>query len=196
MPAPTPVPVLPEDGPLVVQALAGDEKAFRTLVNRNLPTVYNFLYRMAQTPEQAEEWTQDTFVKVYKNLKTYDTTRPFKPWVLRIASNTAVSALRKEAKVVSIQSSLDGLKESGSWAEPAAPGDTAAQAETRLVEAQLQEALGQLDPKYRQVLLLRYTEDLSYEEISDAMAVPLNTVRTWLRRGRDKLMALAKELTE
>lgn len=181
----------PQEAELIKLAAEGNPKAFRLLVNRYLPLVYGYLFRMTQNHELSEEMAQETFVKAYQNLKKFDRTRTFKPWLLRIASNTTISELRKQKKVVS----LDALEEEGAFnaVSDRVSEDVALQLERQSDTAEVQKALGKMEPKYRQVLLLRYQQELSYEEISEVTQTPLNTVRTWLKRGLDKLKQAVKE---
>ncbi len=181
------------DPELIERSLRGDQKAFGHLVTRYLPLVYNYLYRMTQNHEVSEEMAQEAFVKAYKNIKSFDRNRPFKPWILRIASNAAITELRKQSKVVS----LNALEEEGYWGEAdhSATEDVVVRLERKLSSEEAMKAMAQLDEKYRHVLLLRYQQELSYEEIAESMKIPLNTVRTWLKRGLEKLQKELKEVT-
>lgn len=182
----------PADAELVELALRGDQKAFSKLVNRYLSLVYNYLFRMTQNHEVSEEMAQEAFVKAYQNLKGFDRARSFKPWILRIASNAAISHLRKQSRVVS----LNALEEEGHWgeAEHQTSEDVVVQLERKLSTEEVLKALGHLDEKYRQAILLRYQQELSYEEIAQALNTPLNTIRTWIKRGMDKLKNEVKEM--
>lgn len=182
----------PGDAELIERAVTGDQKAFSQLVNRYLPLVFNYLYRMTQNHEVSEEMAQEAFVKAYQNLKSFDRSRSFKPWILRIASNAAITQLRKQSRVVS----LNALEEEGAWgeAEHQTSEDIVVQLERKLSSQEVLQALENLDEKYRQVILLRYQQELSYEEISQALNIPLNTVRTWIKRGMDKLRNEVKEM--
>lgn len=184
--------VIPREAELIQKAAAGNAKAFRLLVNQYLPIVYSYLYRMTQNHELSEEMAQEAFVKAYQNLKTFDSNRAFKPWILRIASNAMLSELRKQKNSVS----LNAMEEDGQFGEVEARISASKEAESyALSSEELQQALNKLDAKYRQVLLLRYQQDLSYEEIADTMQTPLNTVRTWLKRGVEKLRLVVQEAT-
>jgi RNA polymerase sigma-70 factor (ECF subfamily) len=182
----------PGDAEWIERAVRGDPKAFSYLVNRYLPLVYNYLYRMTQNHEVSEEMAQEAFVKAYQNLKSFDQTRSFKPWILRIASNAAISQIRKQSRLVS----LNALEEEGVWgeAEHQTAEDLVTQLERKLSTEAVLKAMGNLDDKYRQALLLRYQQELSYEEIAEALSIPLNTVRTWIKRGMDKLRNEMKEM--
>jgi RNA polymerase sigma-70 factor (ECF subfamily) len=183
----------PGETELIALAAQGNAKAFRVLVNQYLPLVYNYLFRMTQNHELSEEMAQEAFVKAYQNLKTFDRTRAFKPWLLRIATNATLSELRKQKKVVS----LNALEEEGGFneADHQSTEDITIQLERQLTHDEVQQAMTQLAPKYRQALLMRYQQEMSYEEIADAMQIPLNTTRTWLKRGLEKLKQAVKEVT-
>lgn len=182
----------PEDSALIGRALNGDSKAFSQLMQRHLSAVYNYLYRMTQNHELSEEIAQEAFVKAYQNLKNFDRQRPFKPWILRIASNAAISQLRKQSKLVS----LNAMEEEGTWteAEHQTADDVVVQLERKLSTEEVLQALETLDDKYRQALLLRYQQDLSYEAVAETLGIPLNTVRTWIKRGTEKLKQAVKEM--
>lgn len=175
---------------------AASEKSFRTLVERYSGLVFNVVYKMTHQYELAEEITQETFVKAFQHLSQFDRSRSFKPWLLRIASNTAISALRKKTVA---QVPLDVMSEQGI---EVAEGenvlsmhrqlgdDSLTLLEKKMAQEEVLGLLEKLDPKYRQILILRYSEELSYEEIAEVLAIPLNTVRTWIRRGLEKLKYL------
>lgn len=183
------------DAQCIVRAIAGEKSAFRELVDEYGALVWNFIYRMTQNSEMADDLTQEVFVKVYRKLESFDRRRPFKPWLLRIASNTTISELRRKNKVISINAMEENNPafELGDTSEAA---DTAQIVEERLSASLILEAISALDPRYRQVLLLRYKEQLSYEEIAEATGIPLNTVRTWLRRGREALKQKVRGLLD
>lgn len=182
-----------KDAELIVSSRNGDPKAFAGLVNRYLPMVYSTLYRMTQNHELSEEMAQEAFVKAYHHLESFDLERGnFKPWILRIATNAAISELRKQTKIVS----LNALEESGNWGESEhqVSDNIESVLERRLSTEEVMQALQKLDVKYRQALILRYQNELSYEEVAQAMNVPLNTVRTWIKRGLEKLKHEVKEM--
>ncbi|MDX2086086.1 MAG: RNA polymerase sigma factor [Candidatus Melainabacteria bacterium] len=167
--------------------LQGDANQFRQVVQAWHAPVYRYLYRLTQNPDLSDELTQEVFLKVYQHRQRFQAGRPFRPWIFRIASNTLASAMRKKAIAVT---SLDALQETGAWAEPPQPGsETTGPVEEAPVD--IQQALQTLEDKYQQVLLLRYQQDCSYEEIANSLAVPINTVRTWIKRGLEKLKQAA-----
>jgi RNA polymerase sigma-70 factor (ECF subfamily) len=186
MPLEQPATHLP-DAELIRRTLRdGQSKAFRILMERHLPLVYNYLYKMTQNHELSEEMTQDAFVKVYTHLASFDPERPFKPWLLRIASNAAISALRKNKNQTV---SLSELEENVGFdpASERSSDDPAAALEEQFTSEAVLAEVGKLDEKYRTPLLLRYQADYKYEEVAEATGLPLNTVRTRLKRGLEKL---------
>ncbi len=180
------------DAMLIAQILRNDQKAFRTLMQRYLPAVYNYLYRMTQNHEISEEMAQEAFVKAYDHLQSFDTSRPFKPWIMRIASNAALSAIRKQARTTS----LDAMTEDGNYNEAnhQTTEDVVVSLERKLSNDEMMKALSRLDEKYCKALLLRYQQDLKYEDVAEALDVPLNTARTWIKRGLEKLKNEVKEM--
>lgn len=183
------------DAERILRVIAGEEKAFRELVDEYGGLVYNFIRRMTQNPEMADDLTQEVFVKAYRKLDSFDRARPFKPWLLRIASNTAISELRRRNRVVSI-TMMEEDNPVFEVQDTSEMADTARIVEEKLSSQVILQAISALDPRYRQVLLLRYKEQLSYEEIAEATGTPLNTVRTWLKRGREALRQQVRGLLE
>jgi RNA polymerase sigma-70 factor, ECF subfamily len=180
------------DAELVERTLAGFEDGFRTLVGRHQRSVYNLLVRMLRNPALSEELAQDTFLKAFSHLRTFDPRYKFSNWILRIAHNTAVDALRRRGPQ---ELSID---------EPLAPGqvrldemlvDPASDEAVRRIEQQdlsrmLDAALDRLRPEYRRAVVLRYQEGLSYEEMADVTGLPIGTVKSNLHRARAEMAAL------
>jgi RNA polymerase sigma-70 factor, ECF subfamily len=172
---------------LVTQALAGAQQAFEQIVRRYQRPVINFIARLTGDREAAEDLAQETFVKAFRALPTFDTTRRFSSWLLRIAHNTAVDALRRERsrpKAVPYVTGADHIEH-----EPAAPSGPDP-VEQRDLGRALEAALGRLRPEYRAAILLRYHESLSYDEIATVMSVPAATARTYVHRARKELAGL------
>lgn len=159
--------------------------AFDTLMRRYLKAVYSYVYHYTQHVELAEDLTQETFLRVYRALGRFDTRRPFKPWLFTIATNACKSALRKQRTGDVLLSERDGnisLLEN-----QADPHTIEATAHDESLQATLHTALGRLSPSVRQALLLRHVYDLSCEDVAAMLQANLNTVKTWLRRGRESL---------
>lgn len=169
----------------VEAARRGDKQAFSALVQAYQRPVYNLTYRMLGSVEEAEDAAQETFLRAYARLGQYDPNMKFSTWLFSIANHHCIDRLRKRrATHISIDDNpvLENME-----------GDTP-QPEHQAVDAeqtvQLQELVNQLEPEYRMPLVLRYWEDLSYEEIAAAMGVTIPAVKSRLFRARQQLMAL------
>ncbi len=177
----------PTDAGLVEQALAGSQDACRALVERHSRPVLNLVARMVRDDGVAEELAQDAFVKAFGALRTFDPAYKFSNWILRIAHNVAIDHLRKaKPHVVSI----DDEGQARDWAdvladlrEPSA-FDRALQRDLR---DDLDAALARLRPEFRRLVVMRYMEDLSYEDIAGVVGLPLGTVKSHLHRARAAL---------
>jgi RNA polymerase sigma-70 factor (ECF subfamily) len=164
----------------VDQALRGDRAAFGQLMHRYAGAVYNLAYRMLGNAEDAEDASQEIFLRAYTRLESFDRQRRFSTWLLSIGSNYCIDRLRRrrftwltlEDAAYSVPS-----KERG-------PERTALEHERR---AAIQQALQKLPENYRVVTVLRYWNDLSYEEIAKATGLTESTIKTRLHRARHML---------
>lgn len=173
---------------------SGDARAFRVIVDLYAPLVFNFIFQMTQDATHTEDLVQETFLKVYQNLARYDRRRAFRPWLLKIASNTTLSSFRKRnVRDASQVVNLDDMQDATGY-EPQAREETDLDVERRMTSEEVLKLIAQLKPNYRQALLLRFVHELSYEEVAEALDIPVNTVRTWIKRGREQLIALATPL--
>ena len=176
------------DEALAVAALAGSEDAFRELVERFEGPVFGLLVRIVRRAELAEELAQETFVKAWRALDRFDPARKFSSWLFKIAHNTALDALRRRGEE---PLSLDAPAEPGG-AAPELPADPTAESPLARALARdagraLERAIGELRPAYREVLLLRFAQELSYDEIAEVTGAPLGTVKVHLFRARQEL---------
>ncbi len=165
------------DAELVQGALEGSEHAFRELVRRYERLVFGVILRLVRNPSRAEELSQDAFVKAFRALHSYDRDRKFSAWLLRIAHNVAIDELRKHAPETA---ELD----------PAIPDPS--EPPQRLVEQReladaLRTAMSWLRPEYRELVALKYEQDMEYEEIVEITGLPLGTVKSSLHRARREL---------
>ena len=182
-----------DDSQLVRLTISGQAKAYEALVRRYQKLVYNVLYQMVQSHEQAADLTQETFMRAYRGLKTFNQGAPFKPWLLRIATNTCLNELRRTSQAVD---SLETLLEENPHAEPASRENVESQVEMRMTQQELIKALKQLTPSQRQIFVLRYSHDLSYDEISQTTGLPLTTIKPILFRVREKLRKLMADQSQ
>ncbi len=174
------------DQRLLRDARRGDRSAFSELVDKYSDRVYAFLYRMVHDREDALDLAQETFLRVYRNLHNFKLGQPFKPWLYRIANNLAIDCLRKRKDIISLDAPID--KEEGWFMQLAdqRPGPELLQEQGELNDY-LVSLIDQLPENYRNVILLRHGQDLSYQEIAEVLRVPVSTVKTRLFRAREAL---------
>lgn len=174
----------PEEA-LVRRVLAGDRAAFETLVSRYHRIVFAIAFRMTGNRAEAEDVSQEVFLRLYRGLRQFDPSLPFAPWVRRIAGNAALNHLRRRSL-----ERRHAAPESDQGEMPDLP-DAAADPEERAARAEeagrLERALAILPENQRLAVTLKYVEGLTAEEIADAMGAPRNTVKTWLLRARERL---------
>ena len=180
------------DEQLAKLAARDDREALETLVARHLRPVYGFVYKYARDRESAEDLAQEIFVKVWRNLKSFDTQKKFRPWLYQIAKNTCLDFLKKKNLALPF-SSLN--LEDGEWlAQNLA--DTSASAEIltdrALLADKLAWAVKQLAPKSAQIISLYHQRDLSLKQIAGLVSQPFNTVKSRYRRAIIQLKNILK----
>jgi RNA polymerase sigma-70 factor (ECF subfamily) len=174
------------DEELIARFQDGDGYAFDQLVRRYKEPLLNFIYRFLGDLSEAEDIVQETFYRVYKNKHYYKEVAKFSTWIYTIASNLAKTELRRRRrrKVFSIH------RESSSEKDielPDVKSDPEKEVNTVLTEKEIQKAISNLPPKFRQVIILRDVQGFSYEEISSIIKVPLGTVKSRVNRARLRL---------
>lgn len=167
----------------VEQALAGDSAAFSSLVEAYHRPVYNLAYRMLGNSVEAEDAAQESFIRAYTRLDTYDPSRKFSSWMLSIASHYCIDVLRRRRMTLLSIDELPPMLDV-SMPQSAHPEQIVARAQ---VADQVQELLGTLPEHYRTPIILRYWYDMSYGEIAETMGVTESTIKTRLHRARAKL---------
>ncbi len=172
------------DCDLVRRAIAGREDGFEELVRRYQRPIAAYVYRMVGDYDAALDLTQEVFIKVYGSLARYRPEYKFSTWIYKIAHNAAVDHLRRHStREQSLVNQVDGEQydlpiESGRLS----PEQESERAERRLeIEAVVQ----QLPSAYRELIILRHSHDLSYDEIAEVMSLPLGTVKNRLFRARE-----------
>jgi RNA polymerase sigma-70 factor (ECF subfamily) len=158
-------------------AVAGSQPAFQEIVRRYERPVFNLIARIVRDPALAEDVAQDAFVKAFRNLGGFDITRRFSSWIFRIANNAAVDAVRRRRANPVIDAKVP---------EPLA-SPVPDQVETAALASAIDRAISALRPEWRAVVVLRYEEGLSYEEIAEALGIPEGTVKTFVHRARKEL---------
>lgn len=179
------------DHALLEATRTGDEAAFAELVGRYRNQITNYIYRMTNDYDGAVDLAQETFVRVYRAAERYQTSHAFSTYIYRIATNLAISELRKRKRRKLV--SLTGFFQSREGGEPVEfnPPDTRPLQDTEMVEAErraaVSRAIGTLPEKYRAPLVLRDVEGKSYEEISRILETSEGTVKSRISRARGLL---------
>lgn len=170
------------DEELVDRTQHGEVAAFAEIIRRYQDKLLRYGRRFLRVPEDAEDAVQEAFINAYRNIAGFRTGQRLSPWLYRIAHNSFISHIRSQK-----QEALPFFDPDALFPHPVAPERTDAAAETALIRQQLEQGLGSIDAKYREVLVLRYFEDMSYTEIADILHLPVGTVSIRLKRGLDKL---------
>lgn len=149
----------------------------------------SLIARMTGDRAQAEDLAQDAFVKAFRSLSAFDTTRRLSSWLFRIAHNTAIDAMRRPRPAVVSMDAEDSRKAAALHAGPPEPDPV----ERSALRGAIDRALQQLRPEYRAAVVLRYDEGLSFDEIGHILGMPEATARSHVHRARKEL---AERLTE
>ena len=164
---------------LARKATGGDLDAFEELIRCLQRRVYGFAYQHLRDSSEAHDLAQEIFVKLYRNLGRYDSTRRFEPWFWKLAANTTINYRRKRIPM------------------PAELSDeSAGETQNRQHDPALLEALAQLDPAYRLPILLHYYADLSLEQVGHSLDLSVAAVKSRLHRARAQLRNALAEMDE
>jgi RNA polymerase sigma-70 factor (ECF subfamily) len=170
------------DHSLVLRVRGGERGAFSELVERYQASVFNVCLRMMGERKEAEDLTQDAFIRAHRRLGTFDEERPFGPWIRRVAANLCLNHLKRSRPVTIPLEDEDYRIQQVSSPQP----------EEALIEHERQirirNAILELPPHYRAVIELRHFQALSYAEISTELSIPISDVKSHLFRAR-KLLA-------
>ena len=178
---------------LIEQCLAGDQVAWEQIVRQNWRKVFNVAYKFVGKHDEAEDLTQDIFLKIFKALKTFDRRANFQTWIISISRNLCIDhyrSVRKERQTIARDVDSNDL-------QPIAPErGPYAQAEHHDLRAQLRQALETLPITLRTAVVLRDLQELSYQEIADRLGLPEGTVKSRINRGRIELAHQLRRLQE
>lgn len=178
------------DKELVKKSLAGDNEAFATLVMRHKDNLINFIQNYIAVKEDAEDIMQESFKRAFNSLDKYDENYAFTTWLYNIAKNAAIDHLRRSKN--SLASSILEL-ENELLSSPViddSPEDNLIMNQT--IE-EIHANIEKLNPLYRDVAELRFIHEYAYEEIAKELNLPINTVRTRIRRAKEQLQSIIKE---
>jgi RNA polymerase sigma-70 factor (ECF subfamily) len=182
-----------DDAQLVARCLGGDAAAWEDIVRAHTRRIYNLCYRFTSRREEAEDLTQEVFLRVFRTLTSYDARQgPLGVWLHRVARNLLIDHYRATRKLkhdVSLEDSMPFLEEK----ESSAPRPDRVLARHELSET-VQAALLRLSPELREAVILRDLQELDYKEIADVLDVPEGTVKSRINRGRAELARLLKRI--
>lgn len=176
---------------IIRQAKAGDQQAFSQLVERYQRRVVGVAQAVVHNPDDAVELAQETFVRAYENLAKFESRSSFSTWLYRIAANLAIDFRRREGRHTVLrgeeaENELDRL--------PSPRGNSFQETARGELNHRINDALNELTPEHRAVILLREVEGLSYDEISDVLECPRGTVMSRLHYARNRLKTILKDL--
>ena len=169
------------DEEIALRVQEGDTQIFGTLVDRYEQKLKRYGKRFLSQHEDIEDAVQDVFMSAYRNIQGFDLSLRFSPWIYRIAHNSFVNTLRKNDRNP-LALDFDTLVSFGSHTD-----SVETESEQREMRALIEHGLGSLPPKYREILILHYTEDLPYKDIADILQIPMGTVSVRIKRAKEAL---------
>ena len=183
-------------GLLVRRCIAGDAAAWEEIVQRYNRRIYNICYRFAGSADDAQDLTQEVFIKMYRTLKTYDVERgAFMTWVTTITRNLLVDHFRKskhdrmtDSLDTPVSEHEDAMPLSSQIQDKALPPD--ARVQSRETSETVHQALQKLSPELREAVILRDLQDMDYRDIAAVLKIPEGTVKSRINRGRAELARL------
>jgi RNA polymerase sigma factor (sigma-70 family) len=182
-----------QDLELIKRCLGGENAAWEALLRTHTSKVYNLCYRFTGNTSQAEDLTQEVFIKIYQTLKSFDPSQgSFTTWLNRIARNHLVDHYRRTKR----DRITDSIEDKGEKVEekPAAGFDPQSAVESRERRELLQAALAMLSPEMREAVILRDLQELDYQEIAQVLGTPEGTVKSRINRGRLELARVIKRM--
>ncbi|MDQ0163441.1 RNA polymerase sigma factor SigW [Bacillus alveayuensis] len=176
----------------IKQIKKGDQDAFADIVDLYKDKIYQLCYRMLGNAHEAEDIAQEAFIRAFINIHSFDTKKKFSTWLYRIATNLSIDRIRKKKPDFYLDAELSGTERLTMYSQIAS-NDLLPEEELESMEIQdtIQKEILKLPEKYRSVIVLKYIEELSLQEISEILNVPIGTVKTRIHRGRE---ALRKQL--
>jgi RNA polymerase sigma-70 factor (ECF subfamily) len=184
---------------LVERARQGDRAAFGQLVDEYKDKIYNYVARMLNDPYEAEDVTQEAFLRAYRSLPRFRGASSFHTWLYRIASNLAIDVVRKRKRQDPTFSLDEPLESDDGEYEREIPDDTGSpedRTSTRETRVAVRRAIMDLPEKLRDVMILYELQGETYEDIADILDVPLGTVKSRLFNARNRLKESLEELVE
>jgi RNA polymerase sigma-70 factor (ECF subfamily) len=163
----------------LLRARMGDREAFRCVLESVQKLAYNIAFRLTWNAADAEDATQEVFLRLFRNFPQYDPAQPFLPWFRRLATNCVLNWKEKRRPASELPEQIA--------VHDAAPPDSS---------ERLHQAIRELPREYQACVTLKYLEDLGVNEIAQTLEVPVGTVKTWLFRARELLVSKLKPYVE
>lgn len=177
----------------LVQNALNDRHAFAAIINKYEAPLRRYISRLGVSREDTDDMLQESFIKIYVNLNDFDTSLSLSAWMYRIVHNEVISHFRRqsvrpqvvnsEAELIMFEQILDDT-------------DIPAELDKKLLADSVRKALEELPMQYREVLVLRFLEDKTYDDIADILQIPSGTVATYISRGKKELKVALKKLHE
>ncbi len=184
------------DGELVTEVLNGNDDLFYFLIRRYEKPIFNYIYRLVKHREEAEDLAQETFTKAFFALHQYDHTYEFSTWIFRIALNVCRDHFRRKKFLFFSLNTPVGEEEETEWGDLIEQNsflDPDGELSNQELREELEKAIDHLPLKFKEVIILRHLEGLSYNDISRITNLPVGTVKTYLHRARKKLREELKD---
>lgn len=178
-----------KDEELAKKIKENDHIALGEIINRYQNKLLFYITKIIRDNDDAQDVVQQTFLKVYENIQSFDEERKFSSWIYRISHNLAINLIKKNKRLTSVEAhTLDWLDDHYREVE-----DFIAKEDREKLSQEMVGLLDYLRVEYKEIILLYYFEEKSYEEISDILRIPESTVGVWLRRARSKLKILVEK---
>ncbi|HEY4509280.1 MAG TPA: RNA polymerase sigma factor [Candidatus Paceibacterota bacterium] len=177
------------DEELAQKVQGGDSELFGILMERYQAKIFRYGKKFLSSEENIEDVVQEVFIKTYQNIQSFDVSQKFSPWIYRIAHNTFINTLKKYSRGPLYLFDFDTFLSYTVTDDPIAK-----ERENEEMKAVVDKGLKELEPKYREILVLYYLEELSYKEIADVLHIPIGTVGIRILRAKEALRKTYKKL--
>ncbi|MES2622929.1 MAG: RNA polymerase sigma factor [Patescibacteria group bacterium] len=179
------------DEELALRIQKGDRECFGILMERYTEKLTRYGRRFLSNMDNIEDIVQDVFIKTFQNMQDFDTSLKFSSWIYRIAHNAFVNGLKKQQKsAISMPYfDLDVFISHNDYTDPKIE-----EREYKELKEMIEKGLDKLKPKYKEIIILHYIEDMSYKDISDILRVPIGTVGVRVKRGREQLKEIYTDM--
>jgi RNA polymerase sigma-70 factor (ECF subfamily) len=173
------------DEALVERVQSGESDAFGVLIERYEEKLLRYGRKFLANQEDIRDLVQDAFIRTYQSIQNFDISLRFSPWIYRIAHNVFVNRLKQQKRSPLLYIDFDLFISHPVYEDP-----TEREREQEEIRVMIDQFLEKLSPKYREVLVLHYLEDMAYKDIADVLSVPLGTVGVRLKRAKEALKEL------